>query len=427
MDNPGSGLIIALVLLILASAYFSASETAFSSLNKIRLKNLALKGSKRALLALSLSEDYDKLLSTILIGNNIVNIVAASLATVLFVGYFGEAGVAISTVVVTILVLIFGEISPKSLAKEFPEKFSMFSAPFLKVLSFLLGPVNYLFKLWKGCLSKLFKISKEDVITEEELLTIVDEAQEGGTLEIHEHELIKSAIEFDNLDASYVLTPRVELVSAEINQSLEEIAALFLESGYSRLPIYEGNIDHILGILHEKDFYPLVMHGSQSVADVLRPALRITITLKLSKLLRRLQQSKSHIAIVTDEYGGTEGIVTLEDIIEELVGDIWDEHDDIVAAAAKDLAKISDNQYEVAGSLNLNKFFETFHIYEEDLESTTVGGWVLEKLGLIPHVGDHFTYNNLFITISQLDGNRITKILISLLPSSEESQESQSE
>lgn len=419
MDTPASRLIIALCLLILASAYFSASETAFSSLNKIRLKNTALKGNKKAILALSLSEDYDKLLSTILIGNNIVNIVAASLATVLFVDYFGDAGVAISTVVMTILVLIFGEISPKSLAKEFPEKFAMFSSPFLRILMLLLTPVNYLFKLWKRLLAKIFKISSEDVITEEELLTIVDEAQEGGTLEVHEHELIKSAIEFDNLDASYVMTPRVELVSAEINQPYQEIAALFLESGYSRLPIYDGTIDNILGILHEKDFYPLVMYGNKSISQVLRPVLRIVITIKLSKLLRRLQQSKSHVAIVTDEYGGTEGIVTLEDIIEELVGEIWDEHDNIAASVVKDLVKVGENQYEVLGSLNLDKFFEMFHIFEEDLESTTVGGWVLEQLGTIPDVGDNFEYGNFFVTVAGLEGNRISKISISLLPSTD--------
>lgn len=414
MDSPSSRLIIALCFLVFTSAYFSASETAFSSLNKIRIKNLALKGNKRALLTLSLADDYDKLLSTILIGNNIVNIVAASLATVLFVGYFGDSGVAISTIVMTIVVLIFGEISPKSLAKEFPEKFAMFSSPVLKFLTIVLTPINYLFKLWKTLLSKLFKVSNNDVITEEELLTIVDEAQEGGTLEVHEHELIKSAIEFDNLDASYVLTPRVDLISAEVNQSVDEIATLFLESGYSRLPVYEGTIDNILGILHEKDFYAFVMHGNQSVLAVLRPALRIVITLKLSKLLRRLQQSKSHIAIVTDEYGGTEGIVTLEDIIEELVGEIWDEHDDIAASVEKDLVKVSENKYQVLGSFNINKFFEMFHIYEEELESTTVGGWVLEQLGTIPDVGDHFTYENFFVVVTELEGNRVAKIVISL-------------
>ncbi len=412
MEGSGSTLITALALLILASAYFSSSETAFSALNKIRLKNLALKGDKKAMLAFSLSEDYDKLLSTILIGNNIVNIVAASLATVLFVEYFGDSGVALSTLAMTVLVLIFGEITPKSLAKEFPEKYAMFSAPFLKILIIILSPINFLLMKWRDFIRSLLKIKNEDTITEEELLTIVDEAQEGGTLEVHEQELIKSAIAFDNLDASYVMTPRVDLVSVEVNQPKAEIVKLFIDSGFSRLPIYEETIDNILGIMHEKDFYALVMHGEQTVRDVIRPAIRIAITMKLSKLLKRLQQSKSHIAIVTDEYGGTEGIVTLEDIFEELVGEIWDEHDE--DTNIQEFLKLSDHRYEVMGSLNLDKFFEVFKIEEDNFESSTVGGWVLEQLGNIPQNGDHFTFGNLFVTVEALEGNRVAKVLVTL-------------
>ncbi len=412
MEGSGSTLIIALALLILASAYFSSSETAFSALNKIRLKNLAIKGDKKAMLAFSLSEDYDKLLSTILIGNNIVNIVAASLATVLFVDYFGDSGVAMATLVMTVLVLIFGEITPKSLAKEFPEKYAMFSAPFLKLLIFILSPINYLLMKWRDLIRGLLKIKSEDIITEEELLTIVDEAQEGGTLEVHEQELIKSAIAFDNLDASYVMTPRVDLVSVEVSQTKEEIVKLFIDSGFSRLPVYEETIDNILGVMHEKDFYALVMHGNQTVREVIRPVIRIAITMKLSRLLKRLQQSKSHIAIVTDEYGGTEGIVTLEDIFEELVGEIWDEHDE--ATNIQEFTKLNDYQYEVVGSLNIDKFFEIFKIENDDFESSTVGGWVLEQLGTIPENGDNFTFGNLFVTVEALEGNRVAKVLVTI-------------
>lgn len=412
MDSHSWAIIIALALLILSSAYFSASETAFSSLNKIRIKNMALKGNKRAMLAFSLSEEYDKLLSTILIGNNIVNIVAASIATVLFVKYFGEPGVAISTLVTTILVLIFGEITPKSMAKEFPEKYAMFSAPFLKAFITILSPINFLLMKWKSFIRSMLKIDSDDTITEEELLTIVDEAQEGGTLEDHEHELIKSAIEFDNLDASYVMTPRVDLVSVEITETREEIIEKFISSGFSRLPVYDDTIDNILGILHEKDFYAFVMHGTETVEQVIRPAVRIPITIKLSKLLKRLQQSKSHIAIVTDEYGGTEGIVTFEDILEELVGEIWDEHDE--ANYFEDLKQLSDNEYEVLGGFNLDKFIEIFKIDEEGMESSTVGGWVLEKLGSIPQAGDSFDYDNLHVVVKDLDGHRISKIMVTL-------------
>lgn len=289
MDSHSITMIIVIATLILMSSYFSATETAFSSLNRIRLKNLA-NHDKKAKLALSLSENYDMLLSTILIGNNIVNIVSASLATVLFVKYYDNAGVTISTIVMTVLVLIFGEISPKSLAKESPESFAMFSAPMIRFFMFIFTPLNFIFMQWKNILSKIFKVSEDRRITEDELLTIVDEAQNEGGIDEHEGELIRSAIEFNDLDVNDVLTPRVDVVAVDITYSNEEIDELFTESGYSRMPIYKNSIDNIMGVLHEKNFNLYLKGKGRSIEDIIKPVVFATPTMKISKLLKLLQK-----------------------------------------------------------------------------------------------------------------------------------------
>ena len=290
MDSDGIRIIFFLALLILMSAYFSATETAFSSFNRIRIKNLAGNGNKRAKSVLLLSEDYDVLLSTILIGNNIFNITSASVATVLFTRYLGNKGVTISTIVMTILILIFGEISPKSLAKESPEKFAMFSVPVLKIFIFILRPLNFLFRQWKKLLSKIFKIEDDRSITEEELLTIVDEVQNEGGIDEEEGELIRSAIEFNDLDVNDVLTPRVDLVAIDIEYSDEEIDRLFYESGFSRMPVYEDNIDNIIGVIHEKNFHRYLKDSDQTLRDIVNPVIWATPTMKISKLLKLLQK-----------------------------------------------------------------------------------------------------------------------------------------
>ena len=305
--------LIIIVVCIVMSAYFSATETAFSSLNRIRIKNMAEKGDKKAELVLRLSEDYDSLLSTILIGNNIVNIALSSLATVLFVDLLGqEAGPGVSTIVVTIIVLIFGEVSPKSIAKENPESFAMFSATFLQLLVIILTPFNYLFGLWKKLLSKIIKSENSNSITEEELLTIVAEAEQEGGIDEEESTLIRSAIEFSELEAMDVITPRIDITGVSTKATKEEIAEIFAESGYSRLPLYEESLDHIIGIIYQKDFHNHVYRTSKSIDACVRPALFTTKTKKIDELLKELQQEKLHIAVVLDEYGGTVGIVTLE-------------------------------------------------------------------------------------------------------------------
>lgn len=402
--------IIIIVFCIVMSAYFSATETAFSSLNRIRIKNMAEKGNKRAALVLRLSNNYDGLLSTILIGNNIVNIASASLATLVFVRYLGEeAGASISTVVTTIVVLIFGEVSPKSIAKENAETFSMFSAPILNVFMKILTPVNFLFKQWKKLLSKIIKAEGDHSITEEELLTIVEEAEQEGGIDEQESSLIRSALEFSELEAADILTPRVDVVGISSDLSKEEIAKIFAQTGYSRLPVYEGSIDHIIGIIYQKDFHNYVYHTNKNISAIIRPVLFIAKSKNIGELLRELQRNKSHIAVVMDEFGGTVGIVTLEDVLEELVGEIWDEHDKVV----EEIEKVSETEYFVLGSANVEKLFEELD-REEEFEVLTVSGWVMEELDKVPEEGDEFEYEGLKVKVLQMDGKRVGKVRITI-------------
>ncbi len=420
MDTDSIRLILILVVLLLLSAYFSASETAFSSLNRIRIKNLAENGHKRAKLVWKLSEHYDKILSTILIGNNIVNIASASLATILFVGWFGDLGVTLSTVAMTVLVLIFGEISPKSLAKESPESFAMFSAPILNALMVLLTPVNFLFVQWKKLLSKLFKSKGDRSITEDELITLVEEAEQEGGINEDESELIRSAIEFNDRMAEDIFTPRVDVEGVPQDADKEKIAQVFAETGFSRLPVYDETIDKIVGIIHQKDFYNHVYRGGLPLASIVKPAVFIPKSMKISDLLHLLQQQKSHMAVIADEYGGTVGIVTMEDILEELVGEIWDEHDEVIES----FEKLGDNCYKVVCSTDLDEMFEFFQLTGE-ADSSTVSGWVMEQLDKIPSEGDAFQYENLCVTVHKTDGRRALEILVDVLPPPEEPEENE--
>lgn len=418
MDSDSIYLIIIVVSIIL-SAYFSATETAFSSLNRIRVKNLAEKGNKKARLVLDLSERYDELISTILIGNNIVNILAASVSTLLFVNLLGqEVGATVSTVVITLLVLVFSEVSPKSIAKESPEKFAMFSAPIINVLIMVFTPFNYLFKKWKLMLSKIFKHEEDRSITDEELLTIVDEAKEGGGINESESTLIRSAIEFRELEAADILTPRTDVSFISIDLELDKIADVFKETGYSRLPVYEGTVDHVVGIIHHKDFYNYVYNREEPLENYIKPALFITKNKKIDSLLKELQLKKMHIAVVLDEFGGTVGIVTMEDILEELVGEIWDEHDTIV----HEIEDLGNHEYLVSGNANVEKFFEIID-YDKEVDVFTVSGWIVESLGHLPKVGETFENKEFLIEVIELFGKRIEKVLIKDLREKETIQE----
>lgn len=391
-----------LAILIFMSSFFSATETAFLSLNRIRMKNMANDGNKKAQTTMYLVEQYDTLLSTILIGNNIVNIASASISTVLFTGLFGDAGVTISTVFMTIIVLIFGEITPKSLAKDFPEVFAMFAAPIIKFLSVVLKPINKIFALWKKVVSSIFKSGSSRGITEEELITIVEEATQEGGIDQREGELIRSAIEFNELQASDILTPRIDIVGVEENSSLSEINKTFNESRFSRLPVYKETIDNIVGVIHLKDLH---YHTSTTTVGLVKDVVYTTQTIQISTLLPLLQAKKSHLAVVCDEYGGTLGIVTLEDIIEELVGDIWDEHDEVI----KDFEKIDDNRYRINCTANLDKMFKLFDI-DKEVASSTVSGWVIEEIGGIPEVNDSFDFENMHIIVTETDFKRVLEI-----------------
>lgn len=401
MDGDNLGQIIFLVILIMFSAFFSATETAFSSINKIRMKNMANNGNKKAVAVLELNEKYDKLISTILIGNNIVNITASSVATVLFLVYFPKNGATISTVVTTIVVLIFGEITPKSIAKDFPEKFAMAVVPFVKVLCIILSPINFVFSSWKNLISKVFKNDENRGLTEEELLTMVEEAQDDGGINDEEGELIRNAIEFNDIQVSDVHTPRVDVVAIDENDSREEIDRVFCESNFTRLPVYRDTIDNIIGVINQKDFYNSNKFKG-NIKDIMSKPLYVIPNMKISELLQKLQTNKTHIAVITDEYGGTVGIVTLEDILEELVGEIWDEHDEIV----EDFIKTGENEYRVLGSADLDDFFDLFDMKNE-FESSTVGGWITEEMNRFPKVGDSFVYKQLTVTVTKANSRRI--------------------
>ena len=401
---------VIIAVMVILSAYFSATETAFSSLNKTRLKAMVENGNKRAGITLKLAENYDKLISTILIGNNIVNIAASSIATVMFISLYGDIGATISTAVITVVVLIFGEITPKSIAKDSPERFAMFATPMIRVLIILLTPLNFIFSQWKKLVSKIFKTKDDTKMSQEELLMFVEEVEQEGSLDTDEGELIRNAIEFSDREAEDILTHRVDLEGFALDTDKEEIAKLFVDTQFSRLLVYHESVDNIIGFIHLKDF--LTPHGitQKSVKEIMSKPVFIQRYEKVNDILKILQQKKSHIAVVIDEYGGTLGIITMEDILEELVGDIWDEHDEVVL----EFENLGNDRYKVDCSANFDDFCELFEIKAES-ESVSVGGWVMEQLGKIPDVGDKFLFENLSITITKTDAHRVTFIHVHIL------------
>lgn len=403
--------IIALAVLILMSGYFSATETAFLSCNKTRLRTMAEKGNKRAALVNRLNENYDRLLSTILIGNNIVNLTAASIGTVLFVRLYGDIGATVSTAVITVLVLIFGEITPKNVAKDCPEKLAMFSAPIIRVLIWIFTPLNLLFGLWKKLVSKVLHLESDSKMSQEELLMLVEEVREGGTIDSEEGDLLKNAIEFNDMRAEDILTHRVDLEAVDIESTKKEIAEVFTQSKFARLPVYEDSIDNIIGILNMKDFYDGTGITAKSIRDIMTKPLFVLKSEKIDELLKLLQETKSQMAVILDEYGGTLGIVTLEDILEELVGEIWDEHDEVT----EEYIPIGENRWRVDCSVNLDDFCDFFGI-ETDSTTISLGGWVMEQLGKVPEAGDSFEFECLSVSVVETDGQRVTFIDVEKKP-----------
>ena len=401
------GKLIAMIICLILSAYFSATETSFSSLSKTRLKVLADDGDKKAERALKLAENYDKLIFTILIGNNIVNIAMASIGTLLFIGIYGDVGATISTVVVTVVVLFFGEITPKSIAKDMPEKFAMFSAPFIRVWIWVLTPVNFLLSQWKKLVSRFFKTDDESKISHEELLLFMEDAEQDGGIDENEGELLRNALEFRDLTAAEILTHRIEIEAVDITDSHEDIAKVFTQSGFSRLLVYRDTIDQVVGVLHQKDFYVNGKMTERPIAEIMTAPLFVYQHTKIRDILETLQLKKSHIAIVVDDFGGTLGIVTMEDILEELVGEIWDEHDEV----EEDFEKLGEDLYRVDCSVSLEDFCEFFDVKLES-DSVSVGGWIMEYLNHIPVKDEKITVENLEITVSEVNAHRVSFITV---------------
>ena len=401
--------ILIMVICLIFSAYFSATETAFLSMNKTKLKTLAEKGDKRAAIACELDEHYDKLISSILIGNNIVNILMTSLATVLFTRELGDIGATVSTVVSTAAVLIFGEISPKSIAKDCAEQFVLFSAPIIRFIIWILSPLTLIFSLWKKLLNKVFRLERSSKMSQEELLMMVDEVQQDGSIDENEGGLLKNAIEFSEQEARDILIHRTDVAALPVNADKKRIAEMFNETKYSRLLIYQDNIDNILGTLPQKDFYVGTGITDKPIREILSPTIYVLENEPISQILKKLQRGKTHVAVVIDEYGGTCGIVTMEDILEELVGEIWDEHDEEEVL----IRKLAPNAYIVDAAMNYSDFAEQLGL-KDDSEMVSVSGWVMERFGRVPQVGDQFDCESLHVQVTKVDNHRVDEIKVTV-------------
>lgn len=403
--------ILLLFVLIFLSAFFSASETAFSSVNKIRLKNYADENRRGSKNAYYIVENFDKALSTILVGNNIVNIAAASISAKVATDLFGgSTGLLISTIVMTILILIFGEVLPKSFAKENAESFSLKISGILFFLIKLLTPITYLFVKLKHLVSKLIT-NKDDSpsVTEEELKVMVNLSEEEGVIDNREKELVHRSLEFNDILVGEILTPRMDMIAVDVDESIEIFKEMFFEERFSRVPVYEDNIDNIIGILSEREFLSHLAQDKEiDIKELLREPFFVIESMRISSLLPELQKSKTHMAIVVDEFGGTSGLITLEDILEEIVGEIWDEHDEKV----KTINKIDERTYLFNAEIPLDDFAEIMNVEEPDSPYHTLSGWITESFERIPLEGEHFDYLNLTITVKKVENRRIRKVCV---------------
>ncbi|MBQ8738368.1 MAG: HlyC/CorC family transporter [Clostridia bacterium] len=410
-----AGILIVMIVLLALSAFFSATETAFSTFNRIRMKNMAQNGNKRAKLVLKLDEKYDKLINTILIGNNIVNIALSSIATIFFVDLLKNTdesvSATISTAVITVAVLIFGEISPKIIARGHADGVTLGFSYIINAIGYVLLPLSFIFGCWSKLLMLIVKPKNGSAYTEDELITIVDEAEEDGSIETEEGDLIRSAIEFADVSAGDILTPRVDICAIPKDASIEEIARVFIENAYSRLPVYDKDIDDIIGILHEKDFFVAYHNNNKTVTKHLQKPVNVSEHIKIADLMQVLKSKKCHMAIVVDEYGGTMGIVTMEDIIEELIGDVFDEHDEVT----DDYKELEDGRVIVKCSADLDDFLERFEISVDDDEDMpqTVNGFVMKELETFPKVGEAFDFQGLHVEIKKIGPKRIEEIIVS--------------
>ena len=418
------GLWLALILCIALSAFFSATETAYSACNRVKLKTVDGPRKGKAQIALALLEKYDSLITTVLIGNNLVNIVGAAIATLLFTTRIlpGQESLAttVASVVMTVLVLFLGEVGPKTLAKQQPERFAMAVSPVISFLMMILRPLDLLFGLWRKLLSKIIKPEPEETQIEDELMTMIDEAQTEGDIEEEEVELIRSAIVFNDQDAADIMTPRVDVTAVEDTATIEEAADLFRDTWFSRIPVFHEDLDHIVGILHEKDFYKMTHEGCTDITKIMKEPVFAPASLSIGNLLKQFRTSQTHLVILLDEFGGTDGIVTMEDVLEELVGEIYDEHDEV----SEEVVEQEDGTLIIDGNMQLQELLDKLEAPNE-YDTDTVGGWAAEMLEKVPEVGDTFTLGRHQFTVTEMDGFRVTRIQVTELP--EETPEEQPE
>ena len=410
------GLWLALILCIALSAFFSATETAFSACNRVKLKTVDGPRKEKAHIALALLEKYDSLITTVLIGNNLVNIVGTAIATLLFTTRIlpgrEDLATTAASVMMTVLVLFLGEVGPKTLAKQQPEKFAMSVSRVIRFLVAVLRPLDWLFALWRKLLAKLIKPEPEESQIEDELMTMIDEAQTEGDIEEEEVELIRSAIEFNDQNAEDIMTPRVDVTALEDTATIEIAADVFRDTWFSRIPVYHEDLDHITGILNEKDFYKMTHEGCTDITKIMKEPVFAPASLSISNLLKLFRTSQTHLVILLDEFGGTEGIVTMEDVLEELVGEIYDEHDEV----NEEVVEQEDGTLIVDGNMQLPELLEKFGVEKNEYDADTVGGWASEMLEKVPEVGDSFTLDRHRFTVTEMDGFRVTRMQAEELP-----------
>ena len=410
--NPNFVYGIIIVICVILSAFFSCTETAFSCANRIRLKSYADNGNKRAVTALWVTDNFDKVITAILIGNNVVNLGCSSIATVLCMNLFGNSGAAIATGATTLLVLTFGEVIPKCFGKEVSDNIAIYTAGIMKFLVYALLPFVYLFTALKSAVLKLAHIKKDQPsVTEDELKYIIDSIEEEGILEEQEKELVQSALDFDEKTALEILTPRVDVVLIDAEDDADTIKEIIFKERYSRIPVYEGSIDNIIGILQTREYLEkLAECETPDIKELVTNAHFIYKSRKLSDILTDFKEKKLHMAIVTDEYGGMLGIVTMEDLLEEIVGEIWDEDED----EERTYTKLKDGRYIISGDMDLSDLFEIFEMNnDDDIESISVGGFIVEQLGTIPTVNESVEYKDIRITVKRVKNNRIISAFVS--------------
>jgi len=407
---------IGIVICICFSAFFSGSEIAFASANTLRLKTAAESGSKSSALALYICDFYDKALCTILIGNNLVNIASSSLATVIAMSLVGDAGAVYATGVMTVLILIFGEIVPKILAKDHCSGFVLTAAAPLRFLMIVTKPLVTVITWTLDKIALLWGGDPEpEPITPDELMTIIETVEDEGVIDEDRSELLQSAVGFGETAIEDILTPRVDLLSIDLSDSREEILKAMDESPFSRLPVYSEDVDSIIGILYLNHAYRVLVSNPQTpIRDLVTPAFFLHRSTRLPVALKALRERNLQMAVVLDDYGGTCGVVTLEDILEELVGDMWDESDPI----ENEFQQLDDTHFRISGGMSFDDLLWELDLdqFEDEFDSATVGGWVTEHLERFPEIGDTFVWQNLQVTVEALDEMRITQIQIEVLP-----------